>query len=706
MKVVLAEKPSVAKDLAKVLRATQRKDGYFVGKGYYITWAFGHLIRLANPDIYDQKYKRWRLEDLPILPSIFIKQIANDSGVKKQFKTIKTLFNDSKVAEIICATDAGREGELIFRFIYELSKCKKDIKRLWISSQTDKAILEGFSNLKPGVEYDPLFDSALCRAEADWLIGMNASRAYTIKYSQGRGVMSVGRVQTPVLKMIVDRHHEHVTFKPQTYYEIFIDILHPEGEFMGKWFTGKEDRFSDKDKAQAVLETVQQTPQGKITKVTKKEKKENQPLLYDLTELQKDANKRYKFSADKTLKIAQSLYDKHKVLTYPRTSSRFLSADMVPKLSERLQNLKGIKDYSRFSEKILEKKLNISKRIVNDAKVTDHHAIIPTDKKAVISALSPDEFKVFDLVIKRFLAVFLELCIKNQTQIITAFGDQTFKAAGSVMKQQGWREVYLKDSDKKDEEETTLPDVKKGDQVIQKNCKIEEKQTKAPPLYNEASILASMETAGKQIEDEELREAIKDSGLGTPATRAQILERLIKVGYIVREKHKLVPTEKGQLLISYIQDKELLSPELTGEWEKKLNDMAHKKYSRNKYIEGIKAFTNKIVQNVKESDYSDTQNVPNGNAPNAIVTAGLGKCPSCGGAVVENKKAYGCSNWRSNNCKFAIWKTIAGKTITETTAKKLLDEGKTTKLKGFKSKTGKTFDAFLILKNNKVEFKF
>ncbi|MFC1752533.1 DNA topoisomerase 3 [Thermoproteota archaeon] len=707
MKVVIAEKPSVARDLARVLGATSKKEGYFEGKDYFVTWAFGHLIRLTDPDGYDPRYKKWRFDDLPIIPESFKKELGADKGIKKQFKIIKSLLQKKDVDEAICATDAGREGELIFRFIYEMAGCKKPIQRLWVSSQTDQALNEGFEHLKSGKDYDPLYDSALCRSEADWLVGMNATRAYTIVCSKGSGVMSVGRVQTPVLKLIVDRYDEHINFKPETFWEIIAYIRHQDGLYSGKWFKKSETRLFDKDKAESILNEVKEHPDGIISDVTRKQKKEKQPLLYDLTELQKEANRRFKFSADRTLKVAQSLYERHKLLTYPRTNSRYLSSDMVPKLQGLIKNVDHIPDYEPFSKELLSKKLAVTNRIVDDKKVTDHFAIIPTDKKADLSQLSPEEKKIYDMVIRRFLCVFYDVCVKDQTDIISEFGKQTFKTTGIVIVKPGWRALYIKEetdnSDVIDDEDTskTLPDVKKSDPITQKKCDMVEKQTKPPALYTEASILAAMETAGKNIEDEELREAMKDCGLGTPATRAQILERLLEVKYIERDKQKLVPTYKGIQIISAIQDPALLSPELTGEMEKKLNDIAHKRYSRKEYMDTIKAFTEQLVENLSSSKMTHS-------GPQAVRTKKLiGECPLCGGSVVETAKAFSCDNWRENGCKFVIWKSIASKQITESIAKKLIETGKSGFIKGFKSKSGKTFDTELVVnEEGKVVFDF
>lgn len=710
MKVVIAEKPSVARDLAKVLKATTKHDGYIEGNGYAVTWALGHLIQLANPDAYDKKFKSWSMQNLPIIPETFETELISSKGSKEQFKVIKGLLSKKDVDEVICATDAGREGELIFRLIYSYAKCTAPIKRLWISSQTDKAIKDGFAALKTGEEYQPLYDSALSRAQADWLVGMNSTRAYSTALSRGNGVMSVGRVQTPVLKMIVDRYLEHSQFVPQTFYEIFVDVHHPNGVFSAKWFDKEDDRLFDKAKAEAVFQSVKASLNGTIAKLTQKEKKENPPLLYDLTELQRDANRRFKFPAEKTLKTAQSLYEKHKVLTYPRTSSRYLSEDLIPKLPELFQNLIDSSDYGVFAKSVLNEKLRVSNRTVDDKKVTDHHAIIPTEKKANVEDLSPDERKIYDLVIKRFLAAFFPVCVKHTTEIITEFGSEQFRTFGTIVKDAGWRAVYgtmsddeddesdskkkKKDSDKKGE--ALLPSVAEQDAVKHDDAKLEEGQTKPPALYNEASILSAMETAGKHVEDEALREAMKECGLGTPATRAQIIERLIEVAYIIRDKNRLIPTDKGIFLIENIRDKELLSPELTGQWEKKLNDMAQNKYSREAYMDEIKAFTRQVVAKLKtDSDEPSMEGEV------------IGKCPVCSeGDVVESVRTYGCNRKESAGCEFAIWKNIAGKNITRAVAKALLTEGKTPLISGFKSKAGKPFEAVLVINEGKVSFNF
>ncbi|MDA1353604.1 MAG: DNA topoisomerase 3 [bacterium] len=716
--LIITEKPSVAGDIAKVLKVTSKRDGYYEGNGYQITWAFGHLLTLVHPEEYDPKLKSWQLATLPIMPSTFKTKPNGDDRAQAQLATIKRLILDDNTSDIVCATDAGREGELIFRYIYAHAETEKPIKRLWISSQTDKAIKDGFDSLKDGKEYVPLFESAICRSEADWLIGINATRSYTITCSNGQGVMSVGRVQTPVLKMIVERYREHQAFESKEFFEIFADINHENGTFAAKWFdkdfkvkdadktdekTQPEpnDRLNEKEKAETILNELKNATGATIHSVSHKSKKEKPPLLYDLTELQRDANKRFKFSANQTLKIAQSLYESHKVLTYPRTSSRYLSTDMVPQLAQRFANLTHINDYKDIATALAANPPKPTKRVVDDSKVTDHHAIILTDKKPEPGRLSSDEQKIFDLVVRRFLAAFLPDCEKNHSEIITKLGNHHLKATGTIITNDGWRAAYnTEKQDKPDakpkkktqqETEVMLPNVTKNDPVNASNHKLHQGKTKAPSLHNEASLLAAMETAGKMVEDEELRDAMKECGLGTAATRAQILERLLTVQYITRDKNKLVPTEKGLHLIDSIKDDELMSPELTGQWEKKLNDMAQGKYKRDSFMDEIRSFTQKITQKSLDE---------NGGSK------GLGKCPLCGGNVVTTPKAYSCSNWKEQGCKFAIWKTIASKIIPAETAITLLSRGYTDKEKGFKSKAGKEFSAILALKNGRVEMTF
>lgn len=689
MKLIITEKPSVARDIAKVLKVSNKKNGYFENTDTQISWAFGHLIRLSDPDTYAENLSKWNLNDLPIIPEKFKKEVTKEGHAKEQFEIIQTLLQNPNLTEVICATDAGREGELIFRYIYEMANAKAPIKRLWISSQTDSAIKKGFETLKDGKDYIPLFESAKSRSEADWLVGMNATRAYTICFSKGQGVMSVGRVQTPVLKMIVDRYKENQDFKPETFYEIHIEVVHKNGTFKAKWVEGSKDRLTNSKEAKEKFEHLKKDENGHIKTVIQKEKKEQHPLLYDLTEIQKEANRKFKFSADKTLKLMQALYEQHKVLTYPRTSSRYLSKDIVSQFPQLLENIKSLTKYTSFVEEIQKNNWKMAEKMIDDKKVTDHHAIIPTDKKANLRDLNPDELNLFELVIQRFLSSFYPVCIKDQTEIISEFSKNTFRSLGIVIRQTGWRSLYGNEEDT-ETEESVLPDVKEKDPVKHKKAKLQEGKTKAPALHTEASLLSYMETAGKNIEDEELRQAMKECGLGTPATRASIIERLLQVEYVKREKNKFIPTQKGIFLIDNIKNEALLSAELTGQWEKKLNEMANGKYKRETYMNEIKEFTHDVIDAVSQGNQRET----------------IGICPKCGGNVVSNPKSYSCSNWKEQNCDFVIWKQMAGKELGKDIAENLLKNQKTDVIEGFKSREGKPFNARLILQDHKVAFNF
>jgi len=694
MKIILTEKPSVARDIAKVLNIQTKKDGFIEGKDTLITWALGHLIELCQPDEYDEALKQWQFDTLPIIPEQFKTKVIDRSA--QQFAIVNKLFKRDDITEVICATDAGREGELIFRLIYDISGCKAPIKRLWISSQTDSAIKEGFAKLEDGKKYDPLYDSAKSRSEADWIVGINATRAYSIKFSRGHGVMSVGRVQTPVLKLIVDRYKEHTAFKSSVFYEITADVNHENGNFQATYTADKDTRFTLKEEAEQIKKELDANPTGIISKLNQKEIKEKQPLLYDLTEIQKDANKLYKFSADDTLKLMQSLYEKHKILSYPRTSSRYISKDIEAKLPQLINSISELEEFKDIIADIQSKKANIASRMVNDKKVTDHHAIIPTDKKPSVAALSENEKKVYHLVIRRFLAAFLDECEKHHTDITVRCATHELKCSGTIITKAGWRQLYQQDdSNKKDEK--MLPKVTENDSITLASTQLKKGQTKAPALYTEASILAAMETAGKHIDDEELRQAMKHCGLGTPATRAQILEKLIHVKYIVREKNKLTPTDKGIYIIESVGESVLASAELTGEWEKQLNDMAEAKKSRTDFMDAIKEFTKDVVDAVSQS---------NAYALRADQTI-YGDCPACKkGKVVEMKQSYSCTQWKESNCKFAIWKVIAQKNISEATVKTLMKKGKSALIKGFKNKAGNPFNASLEIKDGEVKMSF
>lgn len=573
MKVVIAEKPSVARELAKVFGANQKKVGYIEGKGYSFTWAFGHLLQLAPPQ--DYGFYGWKQQNLPMLPAKFklaIRKVktkegmVDDPAVKKQLDIIKSLFDEC--TEIIVATDAGREGELIFRYIYYYLKCKKPFRRLWISSQTDEAIKNGFRNLKPGTDYDTLFNSAHCRSESDWLVGMNATQALSIS-AGNKAVLSLGRVQTPTLAMICQRYLETKDFVPQIYFQVAIQLNKDEQLFRAI----SNINFDEKEKAEAVLAQVLDLAAGhknggQIKDVEAKAKKEPPPLLHDLSSLQQEANRKKGYTADQTLGILQNLYES-KLVTYPRTGSRFIGDDVFATVPDLISKFTNHPLFGKQAEELVNTKLN--KRSVNGKKVTDHHAVLPTGEYA--GHLSSDRQAIYDMVVGRMIEAFHKECLKATTKITITSGID-FVANGTVIQSAGWRSVFNdNDEEKKDEDNATLPKVIKGEYLDITNKAILQKQTKPKPLFNEATLLKALETCGKDIEDEELRYAMKESGLGTPATRASIIETLIKREYIIREKKNLVPSAKGLGVYEVVKDKKIAQAELTGQWEKRLEEI-------------------------------------------------------------------------------------------------------------------------------------
>lgn len=573
MKVVIAEKPSVARDLAKVFGATVKRDGYIEGKGYSFTWAFGHLLQLAPPQEYG--YIGWRRQHLPMLPPKFklgIRKVktkdglVEDPGIRKQLDIIKKLFDEA--TEIIVATDAGREGELIFRYIYYFLKCRKPFRRLWISSQTDEAIKDGFRNLRPGTDYDTLFNSAHCRSESDWLVGMNATQALSIS-AGNRTVLSLGRVQTPTLAMICSRFLEIRNFVPRIYYQLAIQ-LDKDGQLFRAISVDSFDRKEDAEAAFARIEDVGSgfPTGGRVLTVEAKPRKEPPPLLHDLSSLQQEANKRRGLTADQTLNILQGLYE-GKLVTYPRTGSRYIGDDVFAGIPSLIEKLKGHAVFGKQAEFLMGVPLN--RRSVNAKKVTDHHAILPTGESPY--QLSGDRLAVYELVTGRMLEAFHQECVKELTRITVGSGP-VFLANGTVIRSAGWRSVFNDpDEEKRDEDNPALPKVTAGELLPVPKKALLEKQTKPKAMYNEASLLKALETSGKDIEDEELRDAMKDSGLGTPATRAAIIETLLNREYIVREKRNLVPTPKGLAVYEVVKDQKIAQAELTGQWEKRLEEI-------------------------------------------------------------------------------------------------------------------------------------
>ncbi|MBR7041169.1 MAG: DNA topoisomerase 3 [Clostridia bacterium] len=558
--LVVAEKPSVGRDIARVLKATARGEGFLSGDNYIVTWAVGHLVSLKEPDELDEKYSKWNRNDLPILPADIPLKVLTPT--RSQFKVVKQLMNDKDVDKIICATDSGREGELIFRYIYQMAGCKKPFDRLWISSMTDAAIKAGFDSLKPSKDYDGLYASARCRSEADWLVGMNATRAFTLRYNR---LLSVGRVQTPTLALIVKRDGEIAAFVPEEYYELTAEFE----AWKGVWFDPetKSTHIKDKAAAEEIAKRVKGKT-GRVAEVKREQKRVPPQKLYDLTTLQREANRKFGFSADKTLKIAQSLYETHKLITYPRTDSRYLPDDMIPKVKHTLSLLP-----EPYDALVKQATLDFARRIYDNSKISDHHAIIPTDRKGDLSRLTQDERKIFDLVAKRLISNHYGDYVYDALNIVTAVGGDQFKTALNALVDPGWKAVYAGDDTEKTDAQADLPEVNENDLTKLLKTSIKQQKTKPPAFYTDDTLLKAMEDAGKTIEDEELREKMKDAGLGTPATRAAIIQRLIQVGYAKRERKNIISTVKGQKLIEVVP-KEISSAVTTGKWERALAKMA------------------------------------------------------------------------------------------------------------------------------------
>ena len=662
--VVVAEKPSVGRDIARVIGCRTRGEGCLIGDLYIVTWAVGHLVTLAEPDEMNEKYKKWSFSTLPILPEeIPLKVIRQTS---KQFQIIKKLINDKETDSLICATDAGREGELIFRYIYEKAGCTKKFRRLWISSMTDEAITEGFQNIRDGQEYDGLYASARCRSKADWLVGMNASRAFTLKYNS---LLSVGRVQTPTLAILVRRRKDIENFKPEDYCTLKAEF----GDYSGTCFSltwNPDTHISTREEAEQISSEVKGKT-GKIIQADTTRKTEAPPQLYDLTSLQREANKIFGFTAEKTLKTAQSLYETHKALTYPRTDSRYLPPDMISRVVQTMKLLP--KEYQPYVPGALKDgKLPVSKRTIDASKVTDHHAIIPTNKKVDPSVFTPDEWKLYDLVAKRLLAAFYPACEYDATRIITEVNGYTFRTNGKAIVINGWHDILApenhgsKERKKKEEDEETvqLPPLKIGDTRVTKSTRIKEDKTKPPAPHTDASLLFAMETAGRELENEELVRQMKGSGIGTPATRAAIIERLLKVGYAARRGKTLQATDKGVKLIE-IMPKEIASPEMTGKWELALHEITDGTQDPDKFMDGIQKMCIFLVNYARDNQtpvvFPETdrsggkQNGKKGGISSGKLLENV-ECPLCKkGKLRESLKAFSCTE---KNCNCIIWKDM------------------------------------------------
>lgn len=648
MIVILTEKPSVARDIAAHLGAKQRHEGYFEGNDYQVTWAFGHLISLKEPEDYDPLLKKWSLGTLPFLPAQFELKLVDDAGVKKQFAIIKKLFKPA--SEIICATDAGREGELIFRYILSMAQCiQKPWKRLWLSSLTDEALQTAFRNLKPGSDYNNLYAAAKCRNESDWIVGLNATRNYTVRYGKGHTLWSVGRVQTPVLAMIVNRDDEIRHFKSEPFWELFT-------KYREVAFKCKGERFKSKEEAASALNHVKDFP-FTIDKISAKKENEHPPMLFDLTELQREMNRKFGMTAADALQFAQTLYEQ-KLITYPRTDSRYLTQDMKGQVAEVISQLRKIR--GKEIEPLDLSQLPFSNRIINDKKVTDHHAIIPTGK--VPQTLPFQSQTVYDAIVTRLIAAFYPSCIKEITTIEGNSNQTPFQAKGVRILSPGWTLLYPKKSEesrekKEPEEIQELPLFEKGEKGSHAPY-ITEGKTKPPPHYNENALLGAMETAGKLVDDETLKEALKEKGIGTPATRASIIETLIKRKYIQRQGKVLAATDLGRYLIALIQDPNLKSPELTGEWESKLKEIEKGKYRAADFMEQIGQFAKQLIE---ESDIFK------------VSFDTYGDCPKCKSPIIKGNKGYGCSKWKEG-CKFVLWKQYKGQELNEGQIRTLLQK--------------------------------
>jgi DNA topoisomerase-3 len=704
--LVIAEKPSVARDLAAALPGSfkqAKEKTHLEGDDYVVTWAVGHLVGLAEPDAYDPKLKKWRYADLPIIPDEF-KLVPNDDRAAKQLRAIHRLMAADDVEQVINACDAGREGELIFAYLYDTAKVKKPVQRLWLSSMTKSAIADAFSQLRPGEEMKLLEAAARSRSEADWVVGMNATRAASIRLRAAfDGAVSLGRVQTPTLALITRREEEIRAFKPEPYWLVEAAFAaQGERNYSGRYLGGK--RLPAEEDAQKVVDAVSgQT--GEITKLEKKEERERAQLLYDLTSLQRHANTLYGFSARRTLSAAQRLYEEHKALTYPRTNSRFLTGDMVGEIKPTVELVGHNPQYRRGVEFVLGLDKLPLERVVNDKKVQDHHAIIPTRSEHNLDKMGQDELKVYDLVTKRFLAVFHPDAVYERTRVeTTVAADYIFRTSGRRMVAAGWRAVYGAEADAPATDDDTggdqlLPKLDQGEQVETRSVESIRKETQPPRRFTDASLLGAMETAGKEIEDAELREAMKDSGIGTPATRAGIIELLINREYVEREGRALVATEKGIQVIRLLNEHPLTSPELTGSWERRLGLIERGEDTRPSFMSDIAKFT---TETVKELD--KLKGVQ-------IERAKLGPCPICGREIGENRKGFSCWSREDPGCGFVIWKKKAGKSLPVSVAKELIASlkasreagedpgvGRTEKaVAGFRSRNGRTFRAKLRL---------
>ncbi|UEA89328.1 topoisomerase C-terminal repeat-containing protein [Parabacteroides johnsonii] len=671
MITILAEKPSVAREIARIVGAMKREEGYFTGNGYHVTWALGHLVQLALPDGYG--IKGFRRDSLPVIPENFElipRQVKTDKGYKadaaavKQIKVITKLWNESD--GIIVATDCAREGELIFRYLYAYIGCTLPFRRLWISSLTDAAIRKGLKELKDGREYDNLYQAAKARSEADWLVGINGTQALSV--AAGRGTYSVGRVQTPTLAMVCQRFWENKRFQPEPVHQLHFTTPSVNTSEVVKF--ASVEKWKDKEEAATLYNKVKEQMAATVTKVEKKEKVENPPLLYDLTTLQKEANTKHGFTAEQTLALVQKLYEA-KLVTYPRTSSRYIPEDVfdeVPLLFDRLAG------HSSFAEKI-EALDKLNRRSVDASKVTDHHALLVTPNRPL--ALYKDEQLIYDMIVGRMIEAFSSECVKDTTTVRAECAGVAFETKGCIVRKAGWRSVYGEDK-----EDTVLPGWKEGDTLAMNGCSMSSGMTRPKPLHTESTLLAAMETAGREgVEDEEVRQALKDCGIGTPATRAAIIETLLKREYMVRVKKSLVPTEKGLALYSIVRGMDIADVEMTGRWEEELAEIEKGRTPHEAFIRDIEGYTRKITTELLASDKLF------GHKASGCV------CPKCGtGTMQFYGKVVRCDN---PDCALPVFRQMAGRTLTDAEMNDLLTQGRTGVLGGFKSRQGKPFSAMV-----------
>lgn len=671
MKVCIAEKPSVAREIAVIVGANSRKDGYFEGNGYQVTWTFGHFCSLQEPHDYYPQWKSWSLDSLPMIPPRFKIKLIENEGIKKQFGIIEKLIATAE--EVINCGDAGQEGELIQRWVMQKAKCKVSVKRLWISSLTEDSIREGFNKLKDQKEFEKLYEAGLSRAIGDWLLGMNATRLYTVKYGQNKSVLSIGRVQTPTLAMLVNRQLEIENFKPEPYWEL-------KTAYRDTTFSSTKGRFYSKEEGEKFLEKIKGS-EFEVISISVKKGEESPPRLFDLTSLQVECNKKFAFSAEDTLKLIQSLYEK-KLTTYPRVDTTYLSEDMYPKVPGILRGLSG---YEVFTESLLSAKIPKSKKIFDDKKVTDHHAIIPTGVRA--NNLNENERKVYDLVSRRFIASFYPNCKISTTTVLGEAAKVEFKVSGKQILSPGWRIVFEKqnnlnqkekEEDKK-EEENILPDFSKGEKGMHIPA-LNEKWTQPPKYYTEATLLRAMETAGKSIDNDELREVLKENGIGRPSTRAAIIETLFKRNYIRKERKNLYATQTAIDLMNIIKEDLLKSAELTGQWERKLRLIEKNEYDPAQFINELKEMLSEIVFNVKNDRISKiaieeiktekphVSKEKNNKKKQSVIRKTQKEapsllCPVCKkGKIIKGKTAYGCSEWKTG-CSFRISLEEAGEPL-------------------------------------------